>query len=123
VDSAPLEHPNAPRRAHLALAFMGIVFAGLLGGAIGYGIVDTTCHEEPTTADALLSIVPGYEVTTESCDAVLVGGALVGGMLAAVGAGIIAMLVLRAHSEWKAHPPEPGAYRSQPNTMRRKPSA
>ncbi|MGQ0824050.1 MAG: hypothetical protein ACT4OX_03280 [Actinomycetota bacterium] len=126
MQSEASDHPNAPKRVHLALAFLAIVSAGLLGGAIGWGIVDTTCHEAPTTADALLSDFPGYEVDTDSCDTVLIAGALAGSIPAAVGAGIVAMLMLRAHSEWKTHPPGRAGMRdhtAQPRTIRRNPSA
>ena len=87
------------------LAFVAILFAGGLGGAIGWGIVNTSCTEKPTVAQQLIDTVPGTQVHTHSCDAALVGGALVGAGIAAVGAGIVAGLVLRAQSEWRAHPP------------------
>jgi hypothetical protein len=104
--SAP-EHPNAPRRTALVLAFLGIVLAGALGGLIGWGIVDTTCSETPTIAEQLLGQVPGHEVQHQECGAKLLGGALAGAIIAAGGAGIVAVLMLRAQSEWKAHPPQP----------------
>jgi len=40
---APESHPNLPRRGPLALMFAAIVVCGLLGGAIGYGLVNTSC--------------------------------------------------------------------------------
>lgn len=102
-----LAHPNAPRRGLLALAFLGIVFAGALGGLIGWGIVDTTCSEQPTVAEELIGGVPGHEVRHQSCGPALFAGALVGAAVAAVGAGVVAVLMLRAHSEWRSHPPVP----------------
>jgi hypothetical protein len=101
----PPEHPNRPGRGILILAFAGIVFAGALGGAIGWGIVDTSCTETPTVGNQLLEAVPGYDAPTRSCGAALIGGAVVGAGLAAVGAGIVSGLMLRAQSEWRAHPP------------------
>jgi hypothetical protein len=101
------DHPNAPRRTALALAFAGIVVSGLLGGAIGWGLVDTTCSETPTVAERLLEDVPGYELDTPSCDLRLIGGALGGTLVTAIGAGVVAGLMLRAQSEWRAHPPNP----------------
>src|SRR4029079_15933425 len=80
--------------------------AGGLGGAIGYGIVDTSCTEAPTVSDQILESVPNYEAQTHSCDLALLGGALAGAAIAAVGAGVVAGLMLRAQSEWRAHPPE-----------------
>ena len=89
----------------LVLAFAAIFVAGLLGGAIGYGIVNASCTETPTVADQLTSTVPGVHTTSHSCDAALVGGALIGTVIAGMGAGIVAGLMLRAQSEWRAHPP------------------
>ncbi|MDZ4828153.1 MAG: hypothetical protein SGJ13_17075 [Actinomycetota bacterium] len=102
------DHPNAPRRAMLALAFAGIVFSGLLGGAIGWGLVDTTCSETPTVAEYLLDDVPGYDIDMPSCDLRLIAGAVVGTLMIGIGAGVIAGLMLRAQSEWRAHPPDAG---------------
>jgi hypothetical protein len=99
------EHPNAPRRTALLLACCGIVLAGALGGMIGWGIVDTTCNEHPTVAEQLLGDVPGHEVKHQTCGLRLLGAALGGAGLAAGGAGIVAVLMLRAQSEWRAHPP------------------
>jgi hypothetical protein len=106
VDARPV-HPNAPRRTQLALAFAGIVLAGMLGGTIGWGIVDTTCTEKATVAQQLLEDVPGYHAEQQSCDLALIGGALAGTVITAVGAAVVAVLVLRAQSEWRAHPPGP----------------
>jgi hypothetical protein len=100
-----IDHPNHPGRGLLVLAFVAILIAGGLGGAIGWGIVNTSCTEKPTVAQQLIDTVPGTQIHTHSCDAALVGGALVGAGIAAVGAGIVAGLVLRAQSEWRAHPP------------------
>jgi hypothetical protein len=101
------EHPNTPRRTALVLAFAGIVVAGTLGGLIGWGIVDTTCSETTTVAEQLLGQVPGHEVQHQECGAKLLGAAVAGAVIAAGGAGIVAVLMLRAQSEWKAHPPQP----------------
>ena len=103
---APPAHPNRPTRGLLVLMFVGILVAGGLGGAIGYGIVDTSCTETPTVSDQILESVPNYEAQTHSCDLALLGGALAGAAIAAVGAGVVAGLMLRAQSEWRAHPPE-----------------
>jgi hypothetical protein len=85
--------------------FVGILVAGGLGGAIGWGIVDTSCTETPTVGNQLVEAVPGVHAPRHSCDAALIGGALVGAGVAAVGAGVVAGLMLRAQSEWRAHPP------------------
>ena len=47
---APESHPNLPRRGPLALMFAAIVVCGVLGGAIGYGLVNTSCPSTPTVA-------------------------------------------------------------------------
>jgi hypothetical protein len=102
---APAAHPNLPRRGALALMFAAIVVCGVLGGSIGYGLVNTSCASSPTVAEHLLeSSVPGYHASTESCDLKLLAGALTGTVVAAIGAGVVAMLMMRAQAEWRAHP-------------------
>jgi hypothetical protein len=102
------------------LAFVGIVIAGCLGGAIGWGIVDSSCTEKPPVGDQLLEAVPGFDASTHSCDAALIGAAVVGAGLAAIGAGVVAGLMLRAQSEWRAHPPPAGAHRKNPRAPSRR---
>lgn len=94
-----------PGRALLVAAFVAIVVTAGLGGAIGWSLVDTSCSEEPTVAEQLLDDVPGFERTAQSCDAKLLLGAIAGTVIAGVGAGIVAGMLLRAQSEWRAHPP------------------
>jgi hypothetical protein len=105
----PDAHPNAPRRATLALAFAGIALAGLLGGLIGFGLVETSCSDTPTLAQRLGEQVPRYEAQVGSCEVKALGGAALGTAVAGIGAGIIASLILRAQSEWRAHPPQRAA--------------
>jgi hypothetical protein len=78
-------HPNVPTRTAVVLAFGGVLVAGLLGALIGWGLVDTACDGD--------------------CGPALAVGTIVGAALAAAGAAIVAVLVLRAMSEWRAHPP------------------
>jgi hypothetical protein len=116
-DTTPVDvpfHPNVPKRRSVLLAFVGVLVAGGLGGLIGWGLVDATCSEEPLQVQQLLRAVPGYEVHTPSCDLQLLAGALTGAIICALGAAIVGVLVLRAQSEWKAHPPGP-----QPRTPAR----
>ena len=101
---APAPHPTLPRRGALALMFAAIVVCGVLGGAIGYGLVKTSCPSTPTVAEHLLEGVPGYHVHTPGCGPKLLAGAVVGTALAAIGAGVVAMLMLRAQFEWRSHP-------------------
>jgi hypothetical protein len=63
------------------LAFIAIAAAGLCGGLIGYGITDLQTDGEGGTAAAI--------------------GAIVGALVAAVGVAIVAVLALRAMSEWQ----------------------
>ncbi|MEO1065129.1 MAG: hypothetical protein AAFZ07_27250 [Actinomycetota bacterium] len=72
---------SLPSTAARALAFAAVVVAGCCGGLIGFAIVDLQCDGSCTIPTAL--------------------GAIAGALLAAVGVGIVAVLVLRAMSEWK----------------------
>ena len=70
--------PMLPSRTAFLLAFSAVVLAGILGGIIGYGIAD---------------------VGSDS-DATRLLGTFIGAVIAASGVGIVAVLVLRAMSEW-----------------------
>ena len=74
-----------PSRGAVALAFLGVVVAGVLGGMIGYGLADIMC--------------------TDDCGPMLAVGTIVGAALAAAGVGVVAVLVMRAMVEWKRTPP------------------
>jgi hypothetical protein len=99
------EHPNLPRRGPLAVMFGAIALSGMLGGVIGYGLVATTCPDSPTLAERLLQQVQGFKASVPSCALPELGAALLGTIVAGVGAATIAILVLRAHSEWGGHAP------------------
>jgi len=73
--------PGLPSRTAYLLAFLAVVIAGAFGGVIGYGLVDISCEG--------------------NCDGAKVAGTFVGSVFAAGGVGIVAVLVLRAMSEWK----------------------
>jgi hypothetical protein len=75
--------PTLPSRTAFALAFTGIVVAGLFGAVIGYGLGDLSA------GDGLAPLV----------------WAVVGAVVAAGGVGIVAVLVLRAQAEWRQVPP------------------
>ena len=77
---------GVPSRTAYLFAFASVVVAGLFGGIIGYGIVDVG-STKPAGASKVL-------------------GTLVGAAIAAVGVGVIAVLVLRAMAEWKRRSPE-----------------
>jgi hypothetical protein len=100
------EHPNLPRRGALGTMFVAIALAGSLGGLIGYSLVATTCPDTPTRAEQLLQQIRGFQVHVPSCAWKELGGALVGTVLAALGAATIAVLVIRAQSEWRGHAPK-----------------
>jgi hypothetical protein len=78
----PGSHPYAASRAALVGAFVAVVVAGLSGAAIGYGLVDIGCSGDCGTVSGL--------------------GALFGGLLAAGGVAIVAVLLLRSMAEWKS---------------------
>jgi hypothetical protein len=99
------EHPNLPKRGALGFMFAGIAAAGILGGLIGYGLVASSCPDSPTRAEVLLQQVRGFEPAAHSCAWAELGAALAGTIVAALGAATIAVLVMRAHSEWRGHAP------------------
>ena len=73
--------PTMPSRRAFLVSFVSVVVAGLFGGVIGYGLVDISC--------------------TRSCSGESAIGAVAGAVDGAVGVGIVAVLVLRAMSEWR----------------------
>jgi hypothetical protein len=99
------EHPNLPRRGALGTMFAAIALSGALGGLIGYSLVATSCPSSPTRAERLLQQIRGFQVHVPSCALKELGGALSGTALAGLGAATIAVLVMRAHSEWRGHAP------------------
>lgn len=76
-----------PSRTAYLVAFGGVVLAGVLGGIIGYGLVDVGC-------------------TSGHCNTSKLLGTILGAAIGAVGVGVIAVLVLRAMAEWKRRPRE-----------------
>ncbi|WCO65250.1 hypothetical protein PO878_12145 [Iamia majanohamensis] len=79
----------APSTAARVLAVGAIVVAGVCGGLIGFGIVDLSVSGQegaPTTGGG--GVGPAL-------------GALVGAVLAAGGVAVVAVLVLRAMTEWR----------------------
>jgi hypothetical protein len=99
-------HPNVPRRGPLLLAFSAVVICGALGGLIGYGLIDTSCQENPSLLERMLESVRGYHPATHSCAVARAGGSVVGAVLAALGAAVVAVLMLRAMAEWRVTRPE-----------------
>jgi hypothetical protein len=84
VNEPPPEepHPYAAGRGALVGAFVAVVVSGLSGAAIGYGLVDIGC--------------------TGDCGTLAGLGGVFGGLLAAAGVAIVAVLLLRSMAEWKA---------------------
>jgi len=99
-------HPNVPRRGPLLAAFFAVTVCGMLGGLIGYGLVDTSCTEKSSLLEHLLESVRGYHATVHRCGVARAGGSVIGGVLAALGAGVVAVLMLRAMAEWRMHRPD-----------------
>jgi hypothetical protein len=75
---APSALPSTGARA---LAFAAILLAGLCGGLIGYALVDLQTDEDSVVLAGI--------------------GGLVGAVIFAVGVGVVAVLALRAMSEWR----------------------
>jgi hypothetical protein len=105
ADDVVPEHPNLPRRGALALMFAAIALAGMLGGLIGYGLVATTCPNSPTRAERLLEQVQGFHASVPSCTWEELLAALAGTLIAGIGTAVIAILVMRAQTEWRSHAP------------------
>ncbi len=104
----PVGHPNAPRRRPVYVAFGAVVIAGVLGALIGIGLVNATCSDNASKLQRLLHAAdPRYKIPNSSCQLQRAGGLLSGAIIAGVGAGIVAVLVLRAMTDWKTHPPNP----------------
>ena len=61
--------------------------------------------DTPTRAEQLLEQIRGFQAHMPSCAWKELGAALAGTILAAIGAATIAILVLRAQSEWRGHAP------------------
>jgi hypothetical protein len=78
----PDAHPYAASRGALLGAFFAVVVAGLSGTAIGYGLVGIGCTGDCGTVSGL--------------------GALLGGLVAAGGVAIVAVLLLRSMAEWRS---------------------
>ncbi len=88
--------------------FAAIAVSGMLGGLIGYGLVATTCPQSANRIERMLSQqLPEFRAQIPSCAWKELGGALLGTVIAALGAATIAILVLRAQSEWRGHAPPP----------------
>ena len=81
-DAADLIAPSAlPSSGARVLAFGAILLAGACGALIGFAIVDIQCGGD--------------------CSALSGIGAVVGGVVGALGVAVIAVLVLRAMAEWR----------------------
>lgn len=63
------------------VAFFAIVVAGVMGALIGYGFVDIQCDGDCATPNGI--------------------GAVVGGLVAAAGVAIVAVVTMRAMGEWR----------------------
>ncbi len=105
-DDDEISHPNVPRRGPLAAAFAVVVVCGSLGALIGYGLVNTSCQEQPSLLERLLESVRGYHPASHDCAVQRAGGSIVGAVIAAAGAAVVAVLLLRAMAEWRVHRPE-----------------
>lgn len=73
-----------PSRTAFVVSFLSVVVAGVFGGIIAYGLVDVGCEG--------------------SCQGAKLLAVVIGSALAAVGVGIVAVLVLRAMGEWRVKP-------------------
>ena len=92
----PYRPTALPSVAARVLAFLAILVGGLCGGLIGYAFTDLQCGpEHPAKAAAH---APKQD---DGCDAWSGLGGVVGAVVGAGGTGVVAVLVLRAMSEWR----------------------
>ena len=70
--------PMLPSRTAYVLSFAAVVLAGIFGAIIGYGVADVGSSSQIATFL----------------------GTLIGSIIGAAGVGVVAVLVLRAMSEW-----------------------
>lgn len=70
-----------PSRTAFFLAFGSVIVAGVFGGVIGYGLANIDC--------------------TRNCAGSRLLATIIGAVLGAAGVGVVAILVLRAMSEWR----------------------
>lgn len=83
-----MEGPSAlPSSKARAVAFLAVLVSGLCGLLIGRALVDVQCQGD--------------------CDVAMGLGAIGGALFAAGGVAVVAVLVLRAMSEWKAKANDP----------------
>lgn len=82
---SPPERPVSalPSPVARALAFAAIVVAGVCGALIGWSFVQIGCADN------------------NDCTGAAGVGALVGGLVAAAGVAVVAVLTLRAMGEWR----------------------
>jgi predicted lipid-binding transport protein (Tim44 family) len=81
LPAVPSSGAALPSPLARVLAFVAIAAAGICGGLIGYGITDLQSEGDGGTAAAI--------------------GGVIGALVAAVGVAIVAVLALRAMSEWR----------------------
>lgn len=79
--TSPTSGAALPSPIARILAFVAIAAAGVCGGLIGYGITDLQTDGDGGTAAAV--------------------GGIVGALVAAIGVAVVAVLALRAMSEWR----------------------
>ena len=102
----PYSPTALPPVAARVLAFVAILIGGLCGGLIGWSVTDLQCGGGERTI--VVDQETGERRVTEATDAAeddctLWNGAggLVGAIIGAGGTAIVAVLVLRAMSEWR----------------------
>lgn len=88
-DPRPALPSAAPPTSARVLAVGAIIVAGLCGGLIGFGVIDLQARADRA---------PGDDAGTGLAPVI---GGVVGAVLAAVGVAVVAVLVLRAMTEWK----------------------
>lgn len=107
TDTARPYSPTAlPPVAARVLAFVAILIGGLCGGLIGWSVTDLQCGggERTVVIDretATTQVTDATDTTEDDCAAWNGTGGLVGALVGAGGTAVVAVLVLRAMSEWR----------------------
>jgi hypothetical protein len=107
MSARPYAPTALPPVAARLVAFVAILVGGLCGGLIGWSVTDLQCGSgnppvvlgQPVGSTTTTTIAP--ERHERDCTTWNGAGGVLGAVLGAGGTGVVAVLVLRAMSEWR----------------------